>query len=100
MCKKRFCIRLVTFMVAVVCVSQAQWVMVARAASKRIQSMTQMQPNGNGFEVATVMLEAANDKVYATALSTLQQHPGIAITKKDPKKFSIQFNDGKQFGTL
>ncbi len=53
--------------------AQAQWVMVARAASGRIQRMEQQRTaNDSGYDVASVILEAKADKVYDTALNALQ----------------------------
>ena len=47
---------------------EAQWVMVARAASKRVRTMKQTDENGNGYDIATVLLEAPVEKVFETAI--------------------------------
>ena len=78
---------------------EAQWVMVARAASNRIQRMTQ-KSGGGGYDVATVILEAASARVYDRAVKTLKDHPEITITKDDGKKGKIQFRKGQQVAGL
>lgn len=74
---------------------EAQWVMAARAARNRIQRMTQKSGSG-GYDVATVILEAAPDRVYDKALKTLKAHPDITITQDDSKKGKIQFRKSQQ----
>ena len=80
--------------------AQAQWVMVARAASATVQHMTQKQPTGEGYDFATVILEAPSNKVYETALASIKKHPDVTITKTDAKKQLIEFNNGKQYGSM
>ena len=81
---------------------QAQWVMVARAVSGRIQRMEQQQTATNGgYDVATVILEAKADKVYETALSALQAHSAkVTVTATDAKKMMVKFTDGQQNASL
>ncbi len=78
---------------------EAQWVMVARAARNRIQRMTQKSSSG-GYDVATVILEAAPDRVYDKALKTLKAHPDIIITQDDSKEGNLQFRKGQQVAGL
>ena len=82
--------------------AQAQWVMVARAVSGRIQRMEQQRTaNNGGYDVASVILEAQADKVYDTALKTLQQHSDkVTVTSSDAKKMIIKFTDGQQNAAL
>jgi hypothetical protein len=82
--------------------AQAQWVMVARAASGRIQRMEQQRTaNSGGYDVATVILTAKADKVYQTALSALKAHsPEVTITDTDAKKMMIKFTNGQQNASL
>jgi hypothetical protein len=75
-------------------VANAQWVMVARAASKRIQKMQQTNSSGGGFEVATVLLEAHADKVYETALAEIKQHPELTVTAASGATRRIDFTSG------
>lgn len=78
---------------------EAQWVMVAHAASNRIQRMTQKSGSG-GYDVATVILQAAPARVYDRAVKTLKAHPEITITKDDSEKGKIQFRKGNQVAGL
>ena len=80
--------------------ANAQWVMVARAASGRIQQMSHKSANGNGYDIATVVLEANADKVYSTALAGLKAHENIKITKNNDKKRQIEFTNGAQYASL
>jgi hypothetical protein len=80
--------------------ANAQWVMVARAVSGQIQQMSHKGDNGNGYDVATVVLEANADKVYSTAFTALKSHPGITVTKNDAKKRRIDFTNGTEYASL
>jgi hypothetical protein len=88
----------VVFMAAPV--AQAQWVMVAHAASGKVQRMSQKKPNGVGYDVATVVLEAKADKVYETAMEALKRHPEITLIKFDTKKRKVEFSNGTQDASL
>lgn len=74
---------------------EAQWVMAARAAKNRIQQMTQKSSKG-GYDVATVILEAAPAAVYDKTVKSLQAHPEITITKNDGKTGKIEIRKGDQ----
>jgi len=78
---------------------EAQWVMVARAASNRIQRMTQKSGSG-GYDVATVVLAANSTGVYDAAIKALKAHLEITITKQDSKKGRIQFRKGDMVAGL
>ena len=79
---------------------EAQWVMVARAASKRVRTMKQTDENGNGYDVATVLLEAPVEKVFETAMTDISKHEGIRITKVDAPNHTVQFTNGKQSASM
>ena len=79
--------------------AEAQWVMVARAVSGRIQQMTNKPSNGAGYDVATVILEANPDKVYETAVNSLQSHAGLPSPTKC-KKREVKFAKSGQVGSL
>jgi len=81
-------------------VLEAQWVMVARKASQRIRNLKQTDANGNGFDVATVLLEAPADKVYEAALANLRQHQDVKITKADAANLRVEFTNGKQSASM
>ena len=95
---------LMVVLLAVVAVStaQAQWVMVARAVSGRIQRMEQQRTaNNGGYDVASVILEAQAEKVYETALTALKAHSDkVTVTSTDAKKMIINFTDGQQNAAL
>ncbi len=82
--------------------AQAQWVMVARAASGRIQRMEQQRTaNDSGYDVASVILEAKADKVYETALNALKAHADkVTVTSTDAKRMMVKFTDGQQTASL
>ncbi len=80
--------------------AEAQWVMVARAVSGRIRQMTNKPSNGAGFDVATVLLEANADKVYETAVKSLQGHPEITITDQNAKRREVKFAKGGQVASM
>lgn len=81
--------------------AEAQWVMVARAVAGRVERMTNKPANGNGgYDVATVVLEANADKVYDTALKSLQARTDLTVTSNDAKKREIKFSKGDQVASM
>ncbi len=82
--------------------AQAQWVMVARAVSGRVQHMEQQRSGNNGgYDVASVILEAQADKVYDTALKAMKAHSDkVTVTSSDATKMMIKFTDGQQNASL
>lgn len=96
---KRFCLLIALVFAAGNLSIEAQWVTIARAAKNRIQRITEGSPD-SGFDVATVMLEAAQARVYAKALSMLKANPEITITGSDADKGTIQFHKQKQVAAL
>lgn len=81
--------------------AQAQWVMVAHAVAGRVEQMTNKPANGSGgYDVATVVLEANADKVYETALKSLQARTDLTINSNDAKKREIKFSKGDQIASL
>src|SRR5664279_1554074 len=80
--------------------AQAQWVMVARAVSGQVQRMNNKSSNGAGYDVATVVLMANADKVYETALKSIQAHPDVTITSNNAKSREIKFAKGDQVASM
>lgn len=79
----------------------AQWVFVARKAIGRIEQLTQPEDKGvPGYDVATVVLEGKADKVYETALKTIRATPKLRVTRSDPERRIIDFNDGARSAGL
>ena len=50
--------------------------------------------NVPGYDLATVVIEGKADKVYCTALKTIETTPKFHITRQDPKERIIDFSDG------
>lgn len=89
-------------------VANAQWVFVGRKALGKIKQLTgEATDNASpqavdaskniprqGYDAATVLLEAPADKVYGTAVKVLQANKDIRISRKDDKALSIEFIDG------
>jgi hypothetical protein len=100
--KARCFLTLSVLIAATSTVCYAQWVMVARAVSGRVQHMEQQKSGTNGgYDVATVILEAKADKVYETALNALKAHsPEVTVTKTDAKKGKISFTNGQQNASM
>ena len=97
--------KLVLFLIAAACLlttlaAEAQWVMVARAVSGRIERMTNKSGNGAGYDVATVVLMANADKVYQTALKSIQAHNDVTINSSDAKTREIKFSKGDQIASM
>jgi hypothetical protein len=81
--------------------AQAQWVMVAKAVSGQVQRMENKSANGQGYDVATVVLMANADKVYETALTSLKtNHPDVTINSSNAKKREIKFSKGDQIASI
>ena len=79
---------------------EAQWVMVARKASQRIRNVKQTDANGNGFDVATVLLEAPAEKVYEAALANVRQHGDLKVTRMDAASLILEFTNGRQSASM
>ena len=80
----------------------SQWVFVARHAIGRIEQVTQNSPSGNqsATEVATVILDAPEQKVFEVAVNTIQQNGNVNISAMNPQKLSLTINRGDQTATL
>jgi hypothetical protein len=95
-----YCKRAITILVAVIVLLgtsdvSSQWVFVARKALGKIERMTQPRTgDAPGYDVATVVIEGIADKVYDTALKTIEAAPKFHITRKDPRERIIDFSDG------
>lgn len=88
-------------------VANAQWVFVGRKALGKVKQLTseadgyqqsqevkaQNAPQ-QGYDAATVLLEAPAGKVYAAAVRIMQANKDIRIKKKDDKALSIEFAHG------
>jgi len=81
--------------------ANAQWVFVARKALGRIERMTTPETNDKpGYDVATVVIEGNADKVYETAIKSIQAAPNLRITRQNPTQRIIDFTDGTRSAGL
>jgi hypothetical protein len=85
---------------ALVCytgVAQAQWIFLGRKALGTVNRLTSQghEKQGQGYDVATVLLEANADKVYRTAVDLLKENPHVAIHYREDTRREIEFTDGK-----
>ena len=88
---------LVAALLAAGSVAHAQWITIGRKALGKVRELTQSEKTGApGYSVATVLIAGAADKVFATALKTVQSNPKLRLTKQDPAKGTLEFADGAQ----
>lgn len=87
--------------------AQAQALFLARKAIGRVEQMTQSAPAGSAagttgasYDVATVIVEVAPDKVYAAAARLLGQNTALRVTRSDPVRRAITFSKGTQIGGI
>jgi hypothetical protein len=78
-------------------VVQAQWVFLGRKALGVVNRLvsTGQGKEGQGYDMATVLLEADADKVYGTAIDLLKGNPHYTITHRDDPSRTVEFTDGK-----
>jgi hypothetical protein len=86
-------------------VAAAQWVMLARHVVGRVEQMQQSAPPsaagaGASYDVATVIVEVAPDKVFDTIQRLLGKNTEVKVTRTDVAKRSVEFTDGKQIGGI
>jgi hypothetical protein len=98
---KTIVILIVTMAVFCTGTAHAQWVFVARKALGKIEQMRQAESKGSPrYDVATVVIEGTADKVYGTAIKTIQAKDKLRITRQDPAQRIIDFTDGTQSAGL
>ena len=90
----------VVILTALLCytgMAEAQWVFVAKKALGVVNRLTSQghEKQGQGFDVATVLLEANADKVYSTAVDLLKKNPNVTINYREDAGRQIEFTDGK-----
>jgi hypothetical protein len=78
-------------------VVEAQWIFLGRKALGAVNRLTSQafEKQGQGYDVATVLLEANAEKVYTTALDILRQNPNITINRTDNSAREVEFTDDK-----
>lgn len=79
-------------------VAEAQWVLLARRVVGRVETMSQQSKDAGGasYDTATVMLDAAPDKVYAAVVSHVRARADVTVTENDPATMVVQFTNGAQ----
>jgi hypothetical protein len=82
--------------------ADAQWVFVARKALGRIQHMREGNQEGGrqGYDFATVIIEAPADKVFGTALDLARKNPAVRVLMQDPGQRRMQVAEGDRTATL
>ena len=92
----------VTLSFAPLAPAEAQWVFLARKALGRIQHMTEGNQGGGrqGYDFATVILDAPADKVFATALDLARKNSAVRILMQDPGQRRLQIAEGDRTATL
>lgn len=92
----------------------AQWVLVAKRVIGRVQHMAQSQqgsasPSANaakpagpqpGYDVASVILDAKPQRIYATAVTMLKRHSEVQIVQQDAARTRIEFAQGPLVATM
>ena len=100
---------LVGFALSAMCsMAAAQWVFLARHAIGRVEQMQQSAEPGSAgggssgasYDVASVIVEVAPQKVFDKVKSMLAKNTGVQITRTDEARHSIEFTDGKQIGGI
>ncbi len=91
---------IVTILTASLCytaTAQAQWVFLGRKAVGAINRLTSpgTEKQGQGYDVATVLLEASADRVYGAAVDLLMGKPNITVDHRHDAGREIEFTDGK-----
>ena len=89
-------------------VAAAQWVFLARKAIGRVEQMQQSAEPGTAaggstgasYDVASVIVEVAPQKVFDKVKSMLAQNTSVRITRTDDAHHSIEFTDGRQIGGI
>ena len=71
------------------------WGMIAGRVVGRVKQMSQQPKNGQpGFDLATVILSAPADKVYATAVEMLGRNPTLRIVADNRRERTVEFSSG------
>lgn len=79
----------------------AQAIFVARMAIGRIEKMSQASAQtGAAYDVATVIVEVAPDKVFGTVERLLANNPQARVTHTDAARRSVEFTDGVHIGGI
>jgi len=99
---RRSCCTVVALIAAILVssVADAQWVFLGRKALGTVSRLTTQNPDGTGYDVASVLIEARPENVYAAALILLKEKPHLRITSQDEKARSVEFTDDKRIVSM
>lgn len=80
--------------------AQMPWAMVARRALGRIdQTLKPQTPTAPGYDIATVLVEAPADRVYARMAEYVRANPGVQVTG-DPAQRRLDVQQGALRGSF
>lgn len=93
----RFAVMALTALLCYTGVAQAQWIFLGKKAVGVVNRLTSkaFEKQGQGYDAATVLLEANADKVYGTAIDLLKASPHLTMNYKEDASREIEFTDGK-----
>ncbi len=83
--------------------AQAQWVLLARKAIGRVEQLAQTankETGEQGYDVASVILQARPTKVYETAAALIHRNPELRVLSEDAKTQKIEFTNGSRSAGL
>ncbi len=76
------------------------WVMLGRKVVGRIEHMAQTpessKPQAPRYDVAVVVLEAPAEKVYATVIATVAEHPDYRYLKRNDLYRDVEVTNGRK----
>ncbi len=75
--------------------AKAQWVTIARKSMGAIHNI-----QNEHADVATVILDAPADKVYAAAIRTMNEKEGVTIKSQDATGRMIDFSQGRAASSM
>ena len=79
----------------------AQWIFAARHIEGRINQLTQDDQNGKpAVQMATVVLNAQANKVYATVINMASQNPAVTIISQDSSNLELKVSENNKRVTL
>jgi len=82
-------------------VAAAQAIFLARMVIGRVEQMSQSSPQtGAAYDVATVIVDVAPDKVFATVQQMLAKNTQARVTHTDTAKRAVEFTDGVHIGGI
>lgn len=79
----------------------AQWIFAAKHIAGRINQLTQDDQNGKpAVQMATVVLNAQANNVYATAINLANQNQAVTILSQDASNLELKVSENNKRVTL